>query len=884
MRSVLHLLIRWFPPSFREQFGADMRDQIDHEYAAARARGWASAIGFFIATAADLTRSCIAEHANPTWTQTTCAETADMIWTRQGWNRDLRHAARSLLRSPGFAAVTIGTLGLAIGVNAAMFTVVDRVLLEPLPFAHADRLVHIAATAPGSGFPDEFGLSSEFYVAYRESKLIEDLSTYNSFTSTLRAGDRVERIRMSWPTNSLFTTLGVRPILGRLPVREDGEHAAVISYKLWQTWFAGDPAVIGRSYQIGGAQRTVIGVMGESFKFPNDETMLWISSDITPSGIVPGRFGPSYVARIKPGVTTEALANTLTAVSKTFPQRFGGSPRYAKIMQQHRAVVRSLSDQLLGPVSQPLWVLLGAVAVVLVIACANVSNLFIVRSEGRQRDLVVRRAIGAARGQLIQVQLAEAVVVAACAALAAIVLAFMALPAFLRAAPATMPRIGDVHFGLATLGFTAGAAIFAALICGLIPAVRGSVPDLTRLRDGTRSTRQKSWARDALVVGQTALALVLLIGSGLLVRSFWSLKHVNPGYSTADRFTFQIAPEGPALFDGPSVARFDLSFLDRLAQLPSVESVGLVENVPLDEGTAGTSFRTESMTDDKDGGVRLQYTYSAGDYFKTMGIRLLRGRAFERNDHLTAQQYVVISNTAARLLWPGKDPIGQRLKMQGLDSWETVIGVVDDVMQDDFRTKPQPLVYLPLVGPQPNSWIVSSPAYVIKTKRAELIAPEVRALVREVAPSAPMYRAFTLAALARRSMIQLSFTMLTLLIVSALALVLGAVGLYGVLSYVVTQRRREIGVRMALGAEARAVRRMVVGQGARVVAVGIGLGIVAAWLSTRSLASLLYDVKPVDAATFIAMSAWMIAIGLLASYVPARRASRVDPIESLRGD
>jgi predicted permease len=801
------------------------------------------------------------------------------------WVRDLRYALRFLRRTPSFTAVTVGTLGLAIGVNAAMFSVVDRVLLQPLPYAHVDRIVHIAATAPGSGFPNEFEPSAEFYVLYKESKLIEDLSTYNSFTATLRAGDRVERVRMSWPTSTLFSTLGAKPILGRLPVESDEERVAVISYRLWQSWFGGDSSVIGRSYSIAGMNRTVIGVMEPSFQFPEDGTVLWISSTIRPTGITPGRFGNPLVARMKPGVTTEQLARELTTMSKTLPRRFGGSANYARLIERHQAVVRTIEEQILGSVARPLWVLLGAVVIVMLIACANVANLFIVRAEGRQRDLAIRRAVGAARSQLVRAQMSEAIVVAALAGVVAVILARVSLPAFLRAAPHGIPRLADVRLDLTTVLYALAVALIAAIACGLAPAIGASQPDLARLRDGGRgATRQRAWTRNALVVGQTALALVLLIGSGLLVRSFWALRHVNPGYTTENIFTFQIAPEGPAHTDGPAYARFDLDFMERLRALPGVEMVGLVENIPLNEGTATSRFRTEEMSGDPDAGTMLNFTFTAGDYYKAMGIRLLGGRAFETSDHLSSPGGAIVSRTAANLLWPGKDPIGRRIQRQGQTNWETVVGLVDDVLQDDFRDKPQPLVYLPLVGPAPMSWIISSPAYVVKTRRAETIAPEIRALVKQVAPSAPMYRVFTMAGLARDSMIRLSFTMLTLGIASVLALILGAVGLYGILSYIVAQRTREIGVRMALGAEASRVRRMVVVQGARVVALGVGIGVVVAILSTRALGSLLFGVKAVDALTFLGMSLSMIGIGLLASYVPARRASKVDPIESLRGD
>ncbi|HET9271368.1 MAG TPA: ABC transporter permease, partial [Vicinamibacterales bacterium] len=766
-----------------------------------------------------------------------------------------------------------------------MFSVVKTVLLDPLPYAHADRLVYIAATAPGSDLPPEFGVSAEFLVHYKEqSRLLEDISLVNSFTSTFRIDDRVERIRMSSPTAAAFSTLGVKPHIGRLP-GPDEDRVALISYGMWMSWFGGDPSVLNRRASVSGDDRTIIGVMDPSFRFPDDGTMVWFPTILRLANIVPGRFGIPLVGRMAPGATPEQVAAELTTLARGLPARFGGSATYARIIEQHRAVVRPLVDQMVGQVARPLWILFGAVAIVLVIACANVANLFMVRAEGRQRDLAVRRAIGAARAQLIRLQMSEAAVVAVMAGLLAVALAMVTLPIFVRAAPAGVPRLGDVRLDVVTLWFTLGLALLSTLACGAVPALRASSPDFTRLREGGRgSTSRRHWGRDGLVVAQTALALVLLIGSALLLRSFWALRDVDPGYDTKDLFTFQIAPEGPHLTDGPSYARFTLDFMERLRQLRGVELVGLVENIPLNEGTASVRYRTERMTGEADSGPLMRVTFSAGDYYQAMGIDVLEGRTFDTTDHLQPLPHVIVSKSAATALWPGESAVGKRVQRQGLNVWYTVIGVVDDVRQNSFREPPHPLVYFPLVGPAPTTWVISSPAYVIKTPRAEEIATDVRALVRELAPTAPMYRIFTMAGLADDSMVDVSFTMLTLAVAAGLALILGAVGLYGVLSYVVAARTREIGVRMALGARADQVRLMVVAQGARVVLVGVAIGIAVAFASTRALGRLLFGVTPVDTATFVAMSGAMILIGLLASYLPARRASNVDPMVSLRGD
>ena len=804
------------------------------------------------------------------------------------WTTDLRHAWRALQRTPGFLITAIGTLALAIGAVAGMFGVVNAVLLRPLPFSDPDRLVVVSGMAPGSDLPERFGLGMEFYLHYKEhSKLIDGIFIFGAGTSTLRTEDRVERISMAFPSNTMYATLGVRPQVGRLPVTEDADRVVVISDQLWSSWFARDSAVIGRSYFISGAMREIIGVMPPEFRFPFDETLLWVASEPQLAQVSPGQLGMPLVARMKAGVTREQVAAELTRLSKELPARFGGPPQYARLIEQHSAVLDPILDRLVGPTFRTsLWVLLAAVSIVLVIACANVANLFLVRAEGRRRDLAIRHAMGASRTQLIRLQMAEALLVALPAGVLAVVLATVTLPLFVRAAPGQIPRLALVGLDLPTVAAAFGLVVLTALACGAVPAMRASAPDLNRLREGGRgATGRRRWGRDALVVGQTALALVLLIGAALLVQSFQRLRNVDAGYDTADIYTVQIAPQQDHLVDGPSWGRLHLDVMNRLRALPGVTGVGVVNNIPLDEGTGGTRFLTDAMTDDA-GGVLLDLNFTGGDYFRVMGIRLLQGRTFTNDEAITPNSNVIISQSAAARLWPNENPLGRRIRQitgNGLRPF-TVVGVVNDVKQDDWRDAGEAIVYFPLTGPAANAWAMGSPAYVVKSPRAASLTQPVRDLIREIAPEAPVYREFTMELLARRSMMQLSFTMLTLGVVSALALILGAVGLYGVLSYVVAERTREIGVRMALGATAGTVRRQVVSQGAKVVAVGVVLGVAAALASTRLLGTLLFGVEPVDPIAFAAMSATMIGIGVVASYMPARRASRVDPIEALRND
>ncbi len=483
--------------------------------------------------------------------------------------------------------------------------------------------------------------------------------------------------------------------------------------------------------------------------------------------------------------------------------------------------------------------------------------------------------------------MAEALLLAALGGAAGALIAWGGVPLLVRAAPdavaggfggAPIPGLATARLDLIALLFTVGLSFLAACAFGLLPALRFSGARLGSLKDAGRGIVAGNLTRDALVVIQTAAALVLLVGAALLMRSFWQLSNVDAGYDTKNIFTFQIAAGGPELNDRAAMSRFQYTFMDRLKGLPGVESVGFVTTLPLDEGASTQNITTPQLQASGAEAPLVRFAGAGGAYFQTMGIALVRGRHFERMEEEQGLRFVIISQSAANLLYPGEDPIGKQVRpAAGGQEWFRVVGVVEDILIDDLRrTTPEPMVYLPAVS--------GSPAYVIKSTRADQLEPEVRAIIREVLPNSPMYRIFTMERLAANAIASLSFTMLLVGIAAVLALVLGAVGLYGVLSYRVTKRSQEIGVRMALGAEAKSVRRMFVWEGGRVALIGIVVGLVAAVALTKYVQTLLFNVGRFDAVAFAGTAAVMFVVALLASYIPALRASRVDPIIALRAE
>ena len=738
--------------------------------------------------------------------------------------------------------------------------------------------------------PRSSAFRTSCYFAYRESVPgIEDAAIYGTGSSTTRAEGQVDQLFVTQATPSFFSTLGAVPLHGRLPTDKDDGSVVVLSHWLWQDWFKSDEKVIGKSYFFAGQNRQVIGIMRPEFRFPDERVAFWVPLAIRAAQVTPGGFGPRMVARMKPGTDRAALAAQLEPLARQVQQRLGGPAPYARIMERHRPVVKPLREQLVGRISTALWILLGTVGIVFLVACVNVANLFTVRAENRRVELSVRRALGAGRSDLVRPQVTEALLLAAAGGAAGAAIAWAAVPLLVGAAPdavaggfagAPIPGLAAAHLDRTALFFTAGISVLAACAFGLLPAIRVSGSRLGNIQQAGRGiVGRRSLARDALVAVQTASAVVLLVGAALLMRSVWELSRVDAGYDTKGIFTFQVAAGRPDLNDRASVSRFQYVFMDRLAALPGVESVGFISTLPLDEGAGRANVTTPQIQASGAEAPAVRNAAAGGAYFQTMGIELKRGRFFERVEEEQGIRNVIISDAAARVLFPGEEPIGKQVRpaTSAADAWFTVIGVVEDVLVDDLRRdSPEPMVYLPGAS--------TSPAYVIRSARADQLAPEVRAVIREMIPNSPMYRIFTMEGLAAKSMASLSFTMVMVSIAAGLALILGAIGLYAVLSHRVTQRTQEIGVRMALGAEAKAVRRMFVWQGARVALLGVVMGALAAVVLTRSIQTLLFGVGRLDATAFAATSAVMLAVALLASYIPARRASRVDPLVALRNE
>lgn len=816
--------------------------------------------------------------------------------------REIRHSMRGLARAPRFTLIAILTLALGIGSTTAIFSAVNGVLLRPLPYPNSERIVGLWHGAPDLGY-EQFGISEGIFHQYQvENTVYEAMGLYLPLSRTLTGEGDPERIQAAAGTHDLFQVLGVQPILGRTFSSEEtvegGPAVAVLSHGLWQRRFGGRQDVLGQTVEVDGFPNEIIGVMPPGFDFggTNRESDLWVPLHINLESGDPGNFSFAGIARLRPGVTPEAAVAQEEALLLRARERWADAEAFINFLDAggFHPIVHSLKEEVVGDMERPLWILMGTVGFVLLIACANVANLFLVRTEGRRREMAVRASLGATRGRLALQYLAESGVLALLGGALGLAVAWVGTPLLLRMAPPELPRLDRISMDGWVLGFSVGVTALSALLFGAAPIFRYNLTGLlTVLRysgRGTTEGRERHHLRNALVVGQTALAMILLVGSGLLVKSFQEIRSIDPGFDTEGILTFRVSLPSNRYSGPQETSAFHREMLDRLRALPGVHAAGGVDHLPLGGTPAGTAWDIEgSPAAPGELPPMFWYKTATPGYFEAMGISLLAGRGFESRDHQEELGNIVVTRALADRVWPGEDALGKRIRVSGANSeeaWERVVGIVEDLRDHGLREDPSPTVYRPIVGRLgPDAYrFTQELTFAVRADDPVLLVESVRRLVRELDPDLPLAGVRTMRAVLADSIVRLTFTALALGLAAFMALILGAVGLYGVLSYVVSERTQEIGVRMALGARAGQVQGLVVASGAKLALLGLGAGIMGAGALTRLLQGMLFGTAPLDPVTFTGMSALLLGVGLLASYLPARKAARVDPVESMRAE
>jgi len=823
---------------------------------------------------------------------------------------NLSQVFRNLVRNPGFAVVTIATLALGIAANAVILSVVNGVLLKPLPFPDADRLVRIYHSAPGLNVDmDDIGLSQSSYFYFRDAGVLEDLAIYNTGAANLSGGDDPQRVESVSVSHSFFDTLGVPPLMGRTfnESDEDPEAPAVVilSESLWRSNFGGRTDVIGETVLIDSESAEIVGVMPANLTFPERSTSLYEPMNLSRETRALGSLGIDSVGRLPSGLTVDAagaqLAARLTNLTETFPDE-PAAPILERAGFTAHAI--DLQERMVGDVERTLWVLMGSVGFILLIACANVANVFLVRAEGREREMAIRSAMGAGRGRLAMGFLAESAVLGLLAGGVGLVLAYAGVRALVAFGPQGTPRIEEIGIDATVLGVTLLVSLLAGLLFGIIPTLRYNTSWLAAaLKEGGRSNttgRRRFRLRSVLVGAQVALALVLLVGSGLMVRSYGSLLAVDPGFDPDSVLTFRLALNANDYPGEEAPAQFIQRVIDSLEGMPGVTAVSAVSGLPLAGGASGQGYSIEDAPlGEGDLPPVHFFKYAAAGYFETMRIPLVAGRTFERTDHEERRNAVIVNESFARLYWPNEDPIGRRIQQGGAaqpnpEAWYSIVGVVGDVRDRQLENEPIAMVYNPLVailredeeGNRTSpGWgnNVRNPHFAVRTSgNPSSLAEPIRQRIWDLDPNLPIAGVRSMEEIVDEAMAQKSFTMMLLLVGSAGALLIGAVGIYGVISYLVAQQTREIGVRMALGARTGDICRMVLGRSLLITSIGMAFGVAGAWYLTRFMASLLFGINPLDPATFGAVIATLLVVASLAAYLPARRASRIDPLEALR--
>jgi putative ABC transport system permease protein len=799
--------------------------------------------------------------------------------------RDARYGARSLVKNKGFTAVAVLTLALGIGANTAIFSVIDAVLLRPLPYPEAGRLVKVYAADPAG---DDFSISpADFLEGYSRAQAFEHLAAYREMSFNMASGERPERLSGAVVSPEFFSVMGVAPRHGRhiTPAQDapGGPRVVVLGHALWQKRFGGDPGVLGKSIDLDGEPRTVVGVMPEGFQFP-EGAELWASSryavpehPLRPTQDPTTRRDSQYfevVGRLRPGAGLEQASAEAKAVAGRLKQQYG------EAVEAVSASVYSLHEDVVGGTRPALMMLVGAVAILLLIACANVANILLARGATRQKEIALRLALGAGRVRLVRQFLTESLLLALAGGGLGVLLALWALAPLKALVPGGMSGGTPLALDARVLAFTALISLGSALVFGLFPALNLADQDLNGvLKEGGRgaaSGARSNRARRVLVVSEIALAAVLLTGAGLLIRSLDRLLDVPSGFRPEKVLTAQLTLPQARYPEKAQRAAFVERALEQLGGSPEVESAAVVSRIPLNFGRSTRSVEVQGQATPQTGGVAPDYLVNSPGYFRSMGIPLLAGRDFDVRDVAGAQRVIIVNEATARHFWPGEDPLGKLMKSD--DEWSQVVGVVGNVRQISLASPPPPTVYVPYAQ---DPWPLMS--FVVRGRSgASAAAPALLSAVGGVDKDVPLYGVRPMEEVLTTSVAARRWRTLLLSLFAFTALGLACLGIYGVTAYSVTQRTHEIGIRMTLGAQKRDVLRMVVAQGLKLAAVGVVAGLLVALALSRLTTSMLYGVEAADPLTLLAVSAILICVTAAACLVPARRAAKVDPLVALK--
>jgi predicted permease len=813
--------------------------------------------------------------------------------------RETRMAARSLVRRPAFSATALLTLTLGIGAVAAIFTVLEGIVLRPLPYAEPDELIWIESRVPGVRAEAAWGLSVAGYFAFKErNRSFDGIGAFVTASLNLSGDQGASRVRTAAVSAALLDVLDARPALGRLIEEEDdgpdGPSVVVLGHDFWQQEMGGDPSVIGSTVQLHGAAYEVIGVMAEGLDLPDLEIDAWRPLPIDPSAPPVNAHWLSAIGRLREDASLETAQADLASITGTFTERFPRAyPESFMRESEFATAIVPLREHVVGGVSRALWILFASVGLVLLIAGANVTNLFLVRSEGRRRELAIRAALGARRGQLIWHYLSESTLLALTAGAIAVLLAYGAVRLLVRTTPEGLPRLSELGLEPTTAAFTLAVAIVVGALLGTIPLAYRLV-DYSALREGGRgltASRKRSITRHAIVIGQVALALLLLTAAGLMLRSFQQLRSVEPGFDPQNVLTMQVALPFSGYGSYEDVMGFYRTLLTRVEALPGVLQAAATQRLPLEDvGGCAVVFVQDrpAAPDDELAAPCVGTAQVTPGFFSTLGIPV-RGEAPTWSDMERRTGTVVVTEALAQRLWPGEDAIGKGIRGNGwAEPFYRVAGVADDFRSDGLDRPPLEAVFFPML-PMEGAPLWSPPRslhIVVKTATANpaMLTPAIRRILGELDPTVPLADVKTMETVidTSPSMARASFTMLLLGIAGGMALLLSGVGLYGLIAYTVGQRTTEIGVRIAVGAGLDRVVRMVITQSLKLAVAGVVLGLIGALILARLMRSLLFGVSPTDPITLAAVALVLILLALAASFLPARRAARVDPVEALR--